>query len=112
MGTVRLSVNENNVRTIFPTLEDDPFPSFRVIFYASPPGETRCFEIESGGMQTIKKTPFPIPEGWYEKIEVYAFTENGCDYDDLGAVGENEEKLGTKKFQVKAVNGHRIWQKR
>jgi formylglycine-generating enzyme required for sulfatase activity len=105
MGTVRLSVNENSARTIFPTFENDTFPSFRVIFLASdkdPPGETRGFEIESGGLQAFEDAPFPIPEGWYEKVEVYAFTENGCK--QLGAVGENEEKSGTKEFQVKSTN--------
>jgi formylglycine-generating enzyme required for sulfatase activity len=107
MGTVRLSVNENNARTIFPTLEDDTFPSFRIIFLASdkdPPGETRCFEIESGGLPVFKDAPFPIPEGWYEKVEVYAFTENGCKLEKLGAVGENEEISGTKEFQVKSTD--------
>jgi formylglycine-generating enzyme required for sulfatase activity len=100
MVTVRLSMNLN-ARTILPdiqkTIENDGFKSFRVIFVRSnknPPGDrdARPFEIE-GGLQAVLDASYPIPEGWYDKVEVQAFFADDWAPGSLGAIGKsnNEE---------------------
>jgi formylglycine-generating enzyme required for sulfatase activity len=104
MGTVRLSVNDENSRTILPTKTDinDIVKSYIVIFLESdtnsPKGKTNCFKI-SGGIDDVSKD-YLIALGWYKQVIVHAYSTDDWHPDSLCAIGENNDEFEVKSTGV------------
>jgi uncharacterized repeat protein (TIGR02543 family) len=104
MGTVRLSVNDENSRTILPTKTDinDIVKSYIVIFLESdtnsPKGKTNCFKI-SGGIDDVSKD-YLIALGWYKQVIVHAYSTVDWEPDSLCAIGEHNDEFEVKSTGI------------
>jgi formylglycine-generating enzyme required for sulfatase activity len=97
MGTVRLSVNNENARTILP--KENAFKYFLVVFIASDTnsGKTACFY--KVGFDEVS-VDYTIALGFYKQVKVHVFSSDNWRPDSLCAIGEYNDKFEIKSTGV------------
>jgi hypothetical protein len=93
---VRLSVNNENARTILP--KENAFKSFLVVFIASDTnsGKTACFYKSLDEVNA----DYTIALGFYKQVKVHVFSSGNWHADSLCAIGEHNDEFEIKSTGI------------